>query len=145
MKLQEISKPNNMKTLHEIFTEIQEAPTRAERQDILRDNDSFTLRTVLQLNFSSSITLDVPKGNPPMDCAEEAPSKPDKLIKRLGQCVKGNALPAVKKERIFIDLLESFTEEDASIICLAKDKKIVKTHTRVSASLTASVFPQLVK
>ena len=133
-----------MKTLHEIFTEIQDAPTRAERQDILKDNDTFTLRTILQLNFNSSIELNIPKGNPPMDCAEESPKKPDAQIKRLAYCVKGGKLTTVKKERIFIDLIESFAEEDANIICLAKDKKIMKEYSRVSESLVGSVFPKLI-
>ena len=134
-----------MKTLHKVFTEIQDASTRKERQDILQDNDTFTLRTILQLNFSSDIELDIPKGNPPLECAEKNPSNTDRAIKKLGNCVKGSRHTAIKKERIFLDVVESFIEDDANIICLAKDGKIMKKYSRVSESLVASVFPTLVK
>lgn len=134
-----------MKTLHEIFTEIQEADTRAKRQEILKDNDSFSLRTILQLNFDSTIQLDLPSGKPPYTCDEVPYGQPDKKIKMLGYCVKGNNLNAIKKEKQFIDILESLTEEDANIVCLAKDGKIMKEYSRVSESLIKSVFPTLVK
>ena len=130
-----------MKTLHEVFTEIQDAPTRKERQEILQANNTFLLRTVLQLNFSSNIELDVPSGNPPLDCVEEYPTKPDVLIKKLGKCIKGSNISGLKKERLFLDVVEGFTEDDANIICLAKDGKITKKYSRVSESLVKLVFP----
>ena len=134
-----------MKTLHEIFTEIQEAPTRAERQDIINENDSFTLRTVLQLNFDKTIELDLPAGKPPYKCKDKATDKPDSLLKGLGNCVKNSRLPGFKKEVAFINILENLTEEDANIICLAKDGKIMKKYSRVSESLIKSIYPSLVK
>jgi hypothetical protein len=135
-----------MKTLHEIFTEIQNAPTRAERQEILKENDSFSLRTILQLNFDSTISLDLPEGKPPYTCDEIPFGQPDKKIKMLGYCVKGNnKFTPIKKERLFIDILESLTEEDANIVCLSKDAKLMKEYSRVSESLIKSVFPTFVK
>ena len=135
-----------MKTLHEIFTEIQEAPTRAQRQEILKENDSFSLRTILQLNFDSTISLDLPAGKPPYTCDEVPFGQPDKKIKMLGYCVKGNnKINTLKKEKKFIDILESLTEEDANIVCLAKDGKIMNKYSRVSESLIKSIFPTFVK
>jgi hypothetical protein len=134
------------KTLHDIFTEIQEAPTRAERQEILKKNDSFSLRTILQLNFDSNISLDLPAGKPPYTCEEIPFGQPEKKIKMLGYCAKGNRkMNSIKKEKTFIDILESLTEEDANIVCLAKDGKIMKEYSRVSESLIKSIFPTLVK
>ena len=134
-----------MKTLHEIFTEIQEAPTRAERQEILKENDSFSLRTILHLNFHSDIELQLPSGKPPFTCDEKPYGKPEVKIKMLGRCVKGNGTNAIKKEKLFIEILESLVEEDANIVCLAKDSKVMKEYSRVSESLIKSVFPTLVK
>lgn len=136
---------NKMKTLHEVFTEIQEASTRAERQEILKENDTFSLRTILQLNFDSTIVLDIPKGKPPYDSAETVTSNPDKVIRNLGSCLKGGKFSQIKKETMFINVLESLPDKDANIVCLAKDKKIMKEYSRVSESLVKSVFPVLVK
>ena len=132
-------------TLNEIFTSVQEAKTRAERQEILKQNDSFSLRTVLQMNYDSTIKLDLPSGKPPFTVNEKPAGQLDKVIKSLGNCVVGNALPKIRKESSFISILESVSEEDANIICRAKDKKIEKDFSRVSESLVKSVFPTLVK
>jgi len=57
----------------------------------------------------------------PYTCDEVPFGQPDKKIKMLGYCVKGNnKINTLKKEKTFIDILESLTEEDASIVCLAK-------------------------
>ena len=132
-------------TLNEIFTSVQEAKTRAERQEILKQNDSFSLRTVLQMNYDSTIKLDLPSGKPPFTVNENPAGQLDKVIKGLGNCVVNNALPKIRKESSFISILESVSEEDANIICRAKDKKIEKDFSRVSESLVKSVFPTLVK
>ena len=132
-------------TLNEIFTSIQEAKTRAERQDILKQNDSFSLRTVLQLNYDSSIKLDLPDGKPPFTVNEAPGGKLDNIIKRIGYCVVNSSISKLKKESSLISILESVSEEDANIICRAKDKKIEKEFSRVSESLVKSVFPTLVK
>lgn len=134
-----------MKTLHEIFTLIQEAPTRKERQEILTENDSFTLRTVLQLNFHDDIQLEIPGGKPPYTCGDTPSGGMDKRIAKLGNCTRGSKVNQMKKETIFINILESMIEEDANILCLAKDGKIMKEYSRVSESLVKSVFPTLVK
>ena len=67
------------------------------------------------------------------------------IIKNIGYCVVGSSISKLKKETSFISILESVSEEDANIICLAKDKKIEKVFSRVSESLVKSVFPTLVK
>jgi len=132
-------------TLNEIFTSIQEVKTRVERQDILKQNDSFSLRTVLQLNYDSGIELDLPAGKPPFTVNEVPAANLDKTIKLIGYCVVNSSISKMKKEASFISILESVAEEDANIICLAKDKKIEKEFSRVSESLVKSVFPTLVK
>ncbi len=136
---------SKQQTLTEIFTSIQEAKTRVERQDILKQNDSFSLRTVLQMNYDSSIKLDLPSGKPPFTVNEAPGANLDKTIKLIGYCVVGSSISKMKKEASFISILESVAEEDANIICKAKDRKIEKDFSRVSESLVKSVFPTLVK
>lgn len=136
---------SKQQTLTEIFTSIQEAKTRVERQDILKQNDSFSLRTVLQMNYDSSIKLDLPSGKPPFTVNEVPAANLNKTIKKIGYCVVNSSISKVKKEVTFISILESVLEEDANIICRAKDRKIEKDFSRVSESLVKSVFPTLVK
>lgn len=134
-----------MKTLTEIFQEIQDADTRVKRQEILKENDTFALRTVLQLNYDKTIELDLPSGQPPFTVNEAPAGKLDSVIKGLGSCTKNSRQPKIKKERAFISILEGVSKDDAQIICRAKDKKLDKLYSRVSESLVKSVYPQFVK
>lgn len=134
-----------MKTLIEIFQEVQDADTRVKRQEILKENDSFALRTILQLNYDKTIDLDLPSGQPPFTENEAPAGKLDSVIKGLGDCTKLNRHPKIKKERMFISILESVSKDDAKIICRAKDKKLEKLFSRVSESLVKSIWPQFVK
>lgn len=134
-----------MKTLTEIFQEVQDADTRAKRQEILKENDSFALRTILQLNYDKTIELDLPSGQPPFTVNEAPAGKFESVVKGLGSCTKMSKQPKIKKERIFISILEGVSEDDAKIICRAKDKKLEKLFSRVSESLVKSIWPQFVK
>ena len=91
-----------------------------DRAKVLKDNDSFALRTILQLNFDDNIALDLPEGDVPYtpDDHDGAVTlrRIDNAIKPLGKCVVESKIPKVKKERIFIEILESVSKEDAAVL-----------------------------
>ena len=142
--------PTNKETLlHEILEQAQEYKTKGPRIKFLKKHDSFTLRTVLQLAFNKDIELDFPFGAPPFK-EQEAPTglEPVRLkniISGLGNCVKGNNIPIVKKEKTFIGILESINVKDAKIIIAAKDKKLDKMYSNITYDLVENEFQSLVK
>jgi|TARA_B110000908_G_scaffold171383_1_gene233942 hypothetical protein len=142
-------KQNKEKLLHELLAEAQEAKTRVERIEIFKDNDTFALRTILQLAYSKSIELDFPTGAPPYKVST-APaglelSRLKNIIKPLGSCVKGNKTPSFKKEKILIGILESVHAKDAEIIIAAKDKTLSKLYSKITENLVEKTFPSLLK
>lgn len=142
-------KANKEKLLHELFEEIQEAKSRADRIKIIKENDSFTVRTILQLAYNKSIELDFPAGAPPYTPCDSPTgmelTRLKNVIRPLGNCVKGNKTPGFKKEKILIGILETIHQKDAEIIIAAKDKTLNKLYSKITENLVEKTFPSLVK
>ena len=142
-------KTNKEKLLHELFEEVQEAKTREDRIKLFKENDTFVLRTILQLAYNKSIELDFPSGAPPFTVNKNPtglePVRLKNVIKPLGSCVKGNGIAGFKKEKILIGILEAIHEKDAEIIIAAKDKKLSKLYSKITENLVEKTFPALIK
>ena len=142
-------KTNKEKLLHELFEEAQNAKTRDERITLFKENDTFVLRTIIQLAYNKSIELDFPSGAPPFNANTNPtglePVRLKNVIKPLGNCVKGNKIAGFKKEKILISILESIHKKDADIIIAAKDKKLAKLYSKITENLVEKTFPALLK
>lgn len=142
-------KTTKEKLLHELFEEAQNAKTRDERIALFKENDTFVLRTILQLAYNKSIELDFPSGAPPFNANTNPtglePVRLKNVIKPLGNCVKGNKIAGFKKEKILISILESIHKKDADIIIAAKDKKLAKLYSKITENLVEKTFPALLK
>ena len=142
-------KSNKETLLHEILDQAQGYKSEGPRIKFLKKHDTFVLRTILQLAFNKSIELAFPEGAPPYKESELPvglePARLKNIIKGLGNCVKGNSVPTIKKEKIFIGILESIGAEDAKIIIAAKDKELDKIYSNITYDLVEKTFPALVK
>lgn len=137
----------------EVFSELQNINSFHERVEYLKSNQSFAIRTILQCNFTPTIILDLPEGNAPFNRdsmpIEQSRARIDKAIKVLGRLVlPASGIPSVglsriKKERLFIQLLESINENDADVIVAMKDKKLTKMYSAVTSQLAKKSFPDL--
>lgn len=138
---------------HEVFDKLNKIESFHERVDFLRQNSTYAIKTILQCNFSPNIILDLPDGTPPFK-PDEMPAgyslgRIDKSIKVLGRLVKGNSpsvgLSKIKKETLFIQLLEGIHVKDAQIIVYMKDKIINNHYTNVDYTLVKTAFPALLE
>ena len=142
-------KSNKEILLHEILEQAQEYKTEGPRIKFLKKHDTFVLRTILQLAFNKSIELDFPEGAPPYKESESPvglePVRLKNVIKGLGSCAKGAKVSTIKKEKIFIGILESVSAKDAKTIIAAKDKTLDKVYDNITYKLVKKAFPALVK
>ena len=134
------------RTPAELFVELEKAEDKVKH---LRENQSFGLATLLQLAFDPKIKLELPEGSPPL---KSDPSSPDRTLQRYDNairdivvCVVENKIPAFKKEKVFIQILESVSDKDAEIIIAAKDKKLTELYPLVTLELVKSAFPTLLQ
>lgn len=141
-------KPN---TVYEIFDQVQKAATQEERIQVLKDNNCLAIRDVLRASFDDTIVFTLPAGDPPYkDSLSKEGMSPTNLIRstnRFTYFVKGglgDQLKAVKRETMFLALLEGIHPLDAKIVCAMKDKKLQELYPALSKELTKAVWPKLI-
>lgn len=130
------------KGLGEIVKEIKEAKTPAKKIDLLRKNDSPSLRGIFELTYDNRITWALPEGNPPYEPLDKSFDNQGMLyseMRRMYLFLEGgnNALKPLRREQIFVNMLEELDPDDALLILEAKSRKI----KGVSKKVVKEAFP----
>jgi hypothetical protein len=137
------------KYIHEVFDEICKIEDRNERIEYLKANAFKQVKSVLQLCYNDKIELDLPKGKPPFEPCPigKEPVSLKNAFSQISKCVKGNSIDRLRKEKVFISILESIVEPDAAILCAAKDGTITnlqnKKYRKITKSLVQAAFPEI--
>lgn len=132
-------------SISEILKKTQELKAREEKIAWLRKNDGVTLRTVLKYMYDPSIKCLLPPGMPPYK-PSQFPDSQGVLYaetKRLRIFYEGNGydnLNQLKREALFIGLLENLDAEDSKLVVDMKDKKSYKGITKRTVR---EAFPDL--
>lgn len=140
---------NNSLQVFEILEKASKLKSRDERIEMLRQHKIMPVLDVLKGTFDNTIQWNLPDGTPPYTPnAEDAPS-PSSLLKQhmnFKYFVKGlresSSLPAVKRERMFIDMLESVSPQDASVVVSMINKK--SPYRGITKKLVQDAFPDLI-
>lgn len=147
-----MDKPKTHRYPHEIFAKVCELDDRDERIAYLKEHAYKQVKTILQLCYNDKIELDLPKGKPPFRPCPNArePSTIANALKLISYCVKENkSTTRLKKEKIFVGILEQIHVEDAGLLCAAKDGTIInyqnKKYRKITKSLVEAAFPELLK
>ena len=116
--------------LAEFLEKVGKLKRTQEKIDALKANDSLPLRIILQACYDPSVVWLLPPGAPPYK-PNELVDQEHVLIKnceKLRYYVKGfhDNLSQVKRETMFVQLLENVAPKDAELLCTIKDKKPIK-------------------
>ena len=132
----------------EILDAASKARSNAKKIEILQEFDSPALRAVLIWNFDDSARSMLPEGDVPYS-PNEAPKGTDhnrltSEYKNLYHFVKGgnDALAPLRRESMFIQLLERLHAEEAEVICLTKDKNLTNKY-KLTRDVVADAFPDI--
>ena len=103
-------------------------PNEQEQIRCLQANDNNAIRTVLKFCFDPNINWLLPEGTPPYK-ASEFPNLENMLYseaRRLYLFVEGGNpnLKPLKRESMFVDLLQCITPDDAKLLCSIKEKTL---------------------
>lgn len=137
------------KEVFEIFREFEQQTTRPKRKEVLlkyKDNPAF--KDVLRGTFDESLVFILPEGKPPYtpNRPESTPSTLLREHRKFGYFVKngpGQQMQAFKREKIFIEMLESIHPDDALIVLsMIAKRSPVKNLTK---KLVQEAFPNLIK
>ena len=135
--------------ISEVLRKVSNAKTKKEKIEILHKHNSQALRSILIWNFDESVVSMLPEGDVPYT-PNDAPvgtdhTRLEQEYKGLYRFVKGGAdkLPSLKRESLFVQLLEGLSAEEAELICLVKDKKLSSKYKRITKAVIQEAFEQI--
>lgn len=133
----------------ELFDKIEKAKTRKEKVDLLKKHELPALRGILKINFHKEVFMDLPEGEPPFRKEEDKPlgyQETNLVIeyKRFYIWLDPNQkIPRIKKEKLFIEMLEGLHHSEAEVIILAKDKKLQTKWKSLKEDIVREAFPMI--
>lgn len=132
----------------EILQAVSSAKTKKQKIEILQEYRSPALVSLFVWNYDDSVKSAIPEGNVPYTPNDaptpEAQSKLASQYRTLYNYVRGgnDALRQVKRESLFIELLESLHPDEAELVCLVKDKDLTKKY-RVTHNVVKEAYPDV--
>ena len=123
---------------------VSKAKTREEKRQMLKDRENFATKAILQLNYHPDVKWKIPKGAPPYTPNEnQADASLHYEVKKLDYYVDPSPhnLPMLRREAMFVQLLERLTPKDAKLLIDMKDKKI--SYKGLSYKLVRDTWPDL--
>ena len=116
--------------LAEFLEKVGKLKRTQEKIDALKHNDSLPLRIILQGAYDPNVKWALPPGTPPYK-PNELVDQEHVLIKnceKLRYYIAGfhDTLNQLKRESMFVELLENVAPKDAELLCQIKDKKPIK-------------------
>ena len=133
--------------MHEILQKVSNAKSKAEKIKLLREYNTQALRSLLIINFDTSVISMLPDGDVPFT-PNDAPegtqhTKLEKEARLLHHFFKGGSnISQVKRETMFIQMLEGLHKDEANVLVLAKDKKLGK-RWKITKQCVEEAFPQI--
>jgi len=132
--------------ISEIFTKINNAKDKPKKIEVLRQYDTPGMRMILKGAFDPKIEWDLPEGTPPY-IANEAPAGTEHTYleveaKRLYNfAVGGNdQLNKIRKETLFIQMLEGLHASEAKVLIDVKNKSLNKTYKGLTSEMVKEAF-----
>ena len=130
-----------------VLEEVAEKPTKKEKIQHLRYHQgNKVMLKFFEYVFNPEIKFALPPGEPPYAPNELGESNDSGLYRELRKFylfiepVNPN-VHQIKRESLFIDLLESIHPEEAKLVCSVKDKKM--PYKGITKKLVKEAFPNL--
>ncbi len=136
-----------VRSIPAIFEEIASANSFEARQKVLKDNESNPLKDLLRYAFHPDIKFALPAGDPPYKCIGSADEyNPTYLypnIKKFYLYVEGghDGLTPLRREQLFVNMLEGLHPKEAKVVLQVKDKKL--KFRGLTYKLVKTTFPEI--
>ena len=134
--------------VHEILELASKQRSRAKKVEILQEYANPALKSLFIWNFDETVISVVPAGDVPYN-PNEVPVGTDhtslrKEYKHLFNFVKGgnDSLTSLRRETMFIQMLEGLHPEEAKILCLVKDKALQSKY-KLTYEVIEEAYPDI--
>lgn len=133
------------KSISSILKSCAEGKTVNDKVALLQQNASDPIFIILKYAFDPNIKFILPDGAPPFKPCEflDQEGRLYAELRRLYLFIEGGnpSLTKVKREFLFIQLLESIDKQDAELLVAVKDKKL--PYKGLTAAVVKKAFPGL--
>ena len=134
--------------IHEILELVGKQRSKAKKVEILKQYETNALKAIFIWNFDETVVSLVPQGDVPYK-ENEVPVGTDhtslrREYKNLYHFVRGgnDSLSALRRETMFIQILEGLHPEEAKILCLTKDK-VLQSKYKVTYDVVREAYPDI--
>lgn len=134
--------------MNEILDLVSKQKTNAKKVEVLKEYENDALKSLLIWNFDESIISVLPQGEVPFK-PNESPLGTDhsslrREFKHFYNFVKGgnDTLPSIRRETIFIQILEGLHPNEAEVLCLVKDKQLQSKY-KITKELVSEAYPDI--
>jgi hypothetical protein len=136
-----------IRSVSEILSNISEEKDVKKRKDLLaQQSKNQGVIAMLQLAFDPNVKFQLPEGDPPYKPCEylDQQGMLYNSVRKIAMFLDPNSkLPQLKKEVLFVGVLESLDPQDAKLLLAVKDKKM--PYKGITKKLVAETFPNLIK
>ena len=145
--------PNPM--VHELLEAVDAERVKSKKLDILRAHGEDSFKMTMIWNFDESVVSMLPEGSVPYQPVEsDVQADREKGLpqrstirnsaRQFYRFVKGgdDQLNKIKRESIFINILQTLPQEEAEILILVKDKAL-NTKYNITKELVSEAYPEI--
>ena len=132
--------------IHEILELASKQRSKAKKVEVLKKYETDALKSIFIWNFDETVISLLPSGEVPYN-KNEVPVGTDHTSlrrewKHLYNFVKGgnDSLSGLRRETMFIQMLEGLHPEEAEILCLVKDKLLADKY-KITYDVVKQAYP----
>ena len=135
--------------VRETLEEVAKAKTRDQKREVLKKRENLATKILLQLNYHPDAKWLLPPGAPPYEPAKEGDMTSNSFhyeVKKLDYYTDPSPhplseLPMLRREAMFVGLLERLDPQDAEMMIAIKDKKL--SYKGLTYKLVKDTWPDL--
>ena len=135
--------------IHEILDLVEEQRSKAKKIEILKEYETPALKSIFIWNFDPSVVSLIPEGEVPYN-KNDVPVGTDhtslrREYKQMYHFVKGgnDQLSSLRRESMFIQMLEGLHPDEADILCLVKDGQLNKKY-KLTREIVETAYPDII-
>ena len=133
--------------MHEVLQKVSNAKTKKEKIALLKEYNTQALRSLFIINFDDTVISMLPPGDVPYKPNDAPEGTEHTLLEKEARLLHhffkgGSNVSQVKRENMFIQMLEGLNQGEAEVLILAKDKKIGK-RWKITKACVTEAFPSI--
>ena len=133
----------------ELFDLVEKAKTKQDRITILKLNECEIVKGILALAYDPNLKFNLPSGRPPYKRDIDKPMGYQETTLNLEArrfyiwLTNDQNIKKLKKEALFIEMLEGLHYTEADLLCAVKDKELTTLYSSITEDLVRETFPAL--